>query len=143
MKFPRRATRPLVAFIPHVVIQPSIGYGLGEAGACEAVAAAMKLLPENRDVQVQGCRAIEALADNDKDNVVRLGDAVSIASDRFVDVFLLLVTKRKTPAFTLNTATSVTWWLLLCCCRIAVMLNFRLYVYMIEKIFFLKTKVKS
>lgn len=56
----------------------TVGSGLGGAGACEAVAVAMAMFPDHRFIQVEGCRAIEALADGDAENVKRLGQAVSV-----------------------------------------------------------------
>lgn len=50
---------------------------LGEADACDAVAMVMAMFPDHRLIQVEACRAVEALADGNEDNVRLLGDAVS------------------------------------------------------------------
>lgn len=54
-----------------------MGSGLGHAGACDAIGITMAMFPDHRLVQVEGCRAVEALADGDEENVQRLGRAVS------------------------------------------------------------------
>ena len=50
---------------------------LGEADACDAVAMVMAMFPDHRLIQVEACRAVEALADGNEENVRLLGDAVS------------------------------------------------------------------
>lgn len=50
---------------------------LGEAGACDAVALVMSMFPDHRLIQVEACRAVEALADGNEDNIQLLGEAVS------------------------------------------------------------------
>ena len=57
--------------------QASLGSGVGDAGACAAVAKVMAMYPDDRLIQKEGCRAIEALSDGDERNVERLGEAVS------------------------------------------------------------------
>ena len=65
-----------------------MGSGLGLAGACDAIGVTMAMFPDHRLVQVEGCRAVEALADGDEENVQRLGRAVSFAFS-FVCGFVL------------------------------------------------------
>ncbi|CAN0031339.1 unnamed protein product [Scytosiphon promiscuus] len=69
-------------------LQPFMGSGLGQAGACDAVAVVMAMFPEHRFIQVEACRAVEALADGNEENVHLLGEAdccqlVEKALDRF------------------------------------------------------------
>lgn len=59
-------------------MQTTMGSALGLAGACDAVGIVMAMFPDHRLVQVEGCRAVEALADGDEENVHRLGRAVSV-----------------------------------------------------------------
>ncbi|CBN76076.1 Aardvark [Ectocarpus siliculosus] len=56
-------------------LHPFNGSALGEADACNAVATVMSMFPEHRQVQVEACRAVEALADGTEENVQLLGEA--------------------------------------------------------------------
>lgn len=58
------------------------GSGLGQAGACNAVALVMGAFLEHRTIQTEACRAVEALADGSEENVRLLGEAVSLVPFR-------------------------------------------------------------
>lgn len=61
------------------------GAGLGQADACNAVAVVMGTFPEHRTIQMEACRAVEALADGNEENVRLLGEAVRYLFCRFAN----------------------------------------------------------